>query len=130
CSGRQTTRFLHIPEYGNEGCPLIDERYDCLWLNSAVLERVDNGLLDFHRSATSRANIARIRNRDIAVGVDSLIRNINEIARPNPRFGRDEQPAGACFKNRYTDDVSDAETNGARWTPIGKRGSEPRFNLR
>ena len=47
-------------------------RHNRLRLDGAILESIDNGLLDFDLGTTSRANRAGIWNGDVAVDVYSL----------------------------------------------------------
>src|SRR5262245_51748135 len=85
---RDARRPPEIPEHGDQGCSLINHRYNSLRITCAVLERVDNGLLHFDLSTPIRPNSSRIWNRDVAVHVHSLIGNGNEISGSDTAFGR------------------------------------------
>jgi hypothetical protein len=87
----------------------VDERYDDLRLDGAVLERIDDGLLQFDRGAAGGANGARIGNRYVAVHIHRLAWKGDEIAWAHAGLGRDEQPARACLENGHADDIADAE---------------------
>ena len=103
--------------------------YNRLRLDGAILETIDNGLLDFDLGTTSRANCARIWNGDVAVDVYSLSRNGNEIAGANTALGGYEQPPGTRLKNCYADNVADAKPNVSWPAPIRKVGDKPRRGL-
>ena len=58
-----------------------------LRLNRAVLESFDNFVLNFNLGATSGANVTGIGNGNIALVVDGLIGNGDEIASPVSGLG-------------------------------------------
>src|SRR5204862_7213768 len=80
---RQTPRSLHIAEDCDERCTLVHKRDNDLGFNSAILEGVDDGLLQFHLRAAARTNSPRVGDRDVTVDVYSLSRNGDEIAGTN-----------------------------------------------
>ena len=47
-----------IPDHSDQRCSLLHDGHNGLRLNGAILESIDNGLLDFDLSTTSRANSA------------------------------------------------------------------------
>src|SRR4030095_15216329 len=85
-----------------------------LRLDRAVFQGTHNGVLHVHLRASKRADGTRIGDRDVAVDVDALVRNGNEIARPHAAFGRNEQASGSSFEDGYAKDIPDAECDVAR----------------
>ena len=113
------------PDHGDQRCFLLNNGYNGLRLNSAILESIDNGLLDFDLGTTSGANCPRVRNGDVAVDVYSLSRNGNEIAGADAALGGYEQSSGARLKNCYAENVSDAKPNVSWPAAIRKVGDQP-----
>src|SRR5262249_58669365 len=91
-----------------------------LGLDGTILERLNNGLLEFDLGAPSRANRASVWNGNVAVDVYGLRRNLNKIAGAHTRLRRDEEPARACLKNCHADDIAVNEADIARSAPIRK----------
>ena len=65
------------------------------------------------------------RNGDVAVVVDGLIRQRDEIARPRAGVERDEEAARGRLEDRRRDDVADAEFDVGRGAPVGEGAGEP-----
>src|SRR5262249_44312740 len=122
-------RSCHLPQHSDQRCSLLHNRHDRLWLDGAILEGINDRLLDFDLGATSGANSTGERNGNVAVDVHGLIRNGNEIAGAHTRLGRNEQSPRTRLKNCHADNVSVAEANILRSTPIRKFADKPRRRL-
>ena len=64
------------------------------------------------------ADVACVWHRNVAIVVDSLIWNRDEVAGAHARFGRNEQPTRSRLEYRYAHDVADAELKVSRRTPM------------
>jgi hypothetical protein len=61
---------------------------------------------------------ARIRHRDVAVGIHDLVRQRDEVTGSRAGLARDEEPTRLSLKDRNAHDVSDAERDP--WRRLGK----------
>src|SRR5262245_306993 len=111
---RNPPRSSHIPQHGDQRCSQFHNRYDRLRLDGAILESIDNGLLEFDLRTTSRAYGAPVWNGNVAVDVYSLSRNGNKITGANASLGRDEQSPRSRLKKCHAENVSDAKNNVLR----------------
>src|SRR5262249_17829691 len=101
-----------------------------LWFDCTILEGINNGLLNLNWRTALCADAARKGNRDVALDIDRLIRDGDEVTRPHSSFCRDEKPARARFKNRYGNDVTNTKANIFWRSPVGKFANEARRCLR
>ena len=81
---------------------------------------VDDLLLHLRRRLAGGRDKARIRNGDESLGVDRLVRQRHEIARPNACLARDEQAAGRGLENGDADHVANAEIDLGRRTMVAE----------
>jgi hypothetical protein len=125
---RRNTRRASVAENRDQRGALVGDGHDDLRLDGAVLECIDDGLLQLDRGAAGCANGARIGNRYVSVHVDGLARKGNEIARAHAGLGWNEQPAGACLENGHAQDVADADAKIPRPASV-REGSQPRHGL-
>src|SRR5262249_62055968 len=100
-------------------------RHDRLWLDGTILERINNGLLEFDLGASARANRASVWNGNVAVDVYGLRRNLNKIAGAHTRLGRDEEPTRACLKNCQAGHTALTEAEISRAAPLRKFPEKP-----
>ena len=84
--GRGNPRRASLAQDADHGRLLFDHGHNDLRLDRAVLEGRDNGVLHLDLGASARADGTRIGDRDVAVDVDGLVRNGDEIARPDARL--------------------------------------------
>src|SRR4029453_4247132 len=94
-----TRPSFHISEHGDQRCSLIHDRHDRLRFDGAILKGINDGLLEFDLSTTSRANRAAVWNGNVAVDVYSLTRNANKVTGANTSLGRNEQSPRTRLKN-------------------------------
>src|SRR5437764_1225004 len=90
---RWNARGCCIADNGDQRGSLIDQRHNDLRLDSTILERLDDGVLEFDRGPAVRANVAGVGNRYVAIDVDGLAGTRDKIARANAGLRRDEDPA-------------------------------------
>src|SRR5262245_66195063 len=94
-----------------------------------MLERVNNGFLEFDLGAPSRADCASIWNGNVAVDIYGLGRDANKIAGAHTRLGRDEESPRTRLKNCHAEEDADTEAEIARPAPIRKFADRPRRRL-
>jgi hypothetical protein len=99
----------HIPQHGDQRGSLFHNRHNRLGLDGAILEGINNGLLDFDLGAASRTNRARVWNGNVAVDVYGLRWDRNKITGANTSLGGDEQSPRTCLKNCRADNVPRSE---------------------
>ena len=104
---------------------MLDDGYHGLGLKGAILECVNNRLLDFHGGTAFGPNIASIGHGDVATDVNSLAGDGDEITGANAALGGYKQAPRASLKNRYAKNIPDAETNVSWAVPVGEVGDEP-----
>src|SRR5262249_40425164 len=102
---------------------LLRQRNDNLRLDSAVLDSVDDVVLDFAVGPPGGLHETRIGDADIAVVINGLVRNGNEVTGTNAGFGRDEQTARRRFEDGDADHVADAENQISRLLLLVREGT-------
>jgi hypothetical protein len=116
---------IDVPEHADQGRTLIDQRNDGLRLDGAILQGIDDRFLNLRRRPAGGVDGAGIRHGDVALGVDVLVRQIDEVAGTNAGLGRDEEPTRRGLKDRHAHHVSDAEFDLPRRPSIGKHVADP-----
>src|SRR5262249_48235808 len=96
--GRRNTRRSSLAQPADHGCVLFHERHDGLWLDSTVLEGSNNGILHLHLGATERTDCTSVRNGNVALHVDGLIWNCDEIAGAHATLAWNEEPSRGGFE--------------------------------
>jgi hypothetical protein len=123
--GGKAIGSIDVPEHADQGSTLIDQRNDGLRLDGAVLQGIDDRFLNLGRRPAGGADGAGIRHGDVALGVDVLVRQIDEVAWTNAGLGRDEEPTCRGLKDRNAHHVSDAKFDLPRRPSIGKHVADP-----
>src|SRR5439155_22987120 len=109
---------IDFAEDAHQGRPLLRKRNYNLWVDRAILDAIYDILLNFAVIPTGSPNGASIWNADIAIIVDRLVGNRDEVTGSHTGLGRDEQSARRRFEYRHADDVADAEFNLGRWPEL------------
>ena len=101
---------VHIAQNADDARVLLIEADDHLRLDGAVAQPGNDRLLNFRYGSRRGGNFAGIGNIDAALLIDGLRRQIDEVAgtRACGLSGR-EQAARRGFKDRYIEDVADAD---------------------
>ena len=123
--GRKTVGSIDVPEDADQGGTLIDQRDHRLRLDGAVLQRIDDRLLDFGWRPSLGADSPGIRNRNVASDIDVLVRQVDEVAGTHTGLDWNEQPTRRGLENRNAHRVADAELDLPRGPPIGKYIADP-----
>src|SRR5206468_10429085 len=105
----ESVRSIDFAEHADEGGILRRQRNHHLRVDGAILDLLDDFLLDLYRGAALDAHRAGIWYRDVAVGVDRLIGKLHEVARAHAGLGRNEQAACRSLEDRDADDIADAK---------------------
>ena len=121
----EAKRRVHLANDADERGPLLRQADDDLRLDRAVLDFLDDLVLDFDIGAPGGADHAGEGNGDVAVVVDGLIGKGDEIARPRAGVERDEQAARGRFEDRRRDDVADAEFDVGGGAAVGEGAGQP-----
>ena len=125
--GRKAARYhrcIYLADDADERGILGRQRHHHLRLDCPILDAIDNDLLDLRGRLTGGRNQPCIWNGNHALGINGLIWQRDEVARPHARLGGYEQAASGCFEDRNADYVADTKADFWWWTMVTEDSSE------
>ena len=127
---RNLAGIVDLAQHGDLRRRLADDGYDRLRFDRAVLQLVDDVLLNGGRSAVQHPDLPGVRNRDEALAVDCLIGQRDKIAWAAAGVVGNEQPARLRFEQGDLKGVADADLDLGHRTVTGAEGSQQRARTR
>ena len=116
---------VDVADHRNLGRRLADDGDDRLRFDRAILQFLDDVPLDGGGSAIQRAYLPGVGNGDVALGVDGLIGQRNEVAGPAARVDGNEQAARLGLEQGNLNRIADADLDlGHGTVPCAERAQQ------
>ena len=123
---RDLAGSVDLAEHGDLRRSLADDRHDRLRLDRAILQLFDDVLLNRRRPAVQHGDLPGVGNRDIALAVDRLIGQRDEIAGAAAGVGGNEQAARLRLEQGHLNGVADADLDLRHRLVPGAEGAKQR----
>src|SRR5438132_1484218 len=116
---RKSAGCAHIAQNADQGRVLRGEGHHDLGLQGTTVESIHDILLDLRGGTAFGPNSISVGDGDVALLVDRLVRNGDEVAGTDPRFGG-EETAGGGLKDGHADNVAYSETERLGRSPVSE----------